>query len=66
MSGTGPRAPGRIHGACSSGNGSLEIGTLPTVRLRGHTFSFEFGNTHTESGVRLDTFRWLLRNFRGR
>jgi hypothetical protein len=56
---------GDLHGACSSGNGSLEIGTLPIVRLRGHTFRFEFG-TNGESGVRLDTFRWLLRNFRAR
>jgi hypothetical protein len=53
-------------GPCSAGNGTLEIGTLPPITLRGHTFGFEFGNTKRETGVDLETFRWLLQNFRAR
>jgi hypothetical protein len=53
-------------GACSAGNGTLEIGTLPAVALRGHTFGFAFGNTLREHGVDLETFRWILQNFRAR
>ena len=54
------------RGPCSAGNGTLEIATLPPVTLRGHHFCFEFGNTKRESGVDLDTFRWLLQNFRAK
>jgi hypothetical protein len=56
----------RGRGPCSAGNGTLEICTLPAVELRGHRFSFQFGNVRRESGVALDTFRWMLQEFRAR
>lgn len=56
----------RSRGPCSAGNGTLEIGTLPAVQLGGHRFSFLFGNVRAEQGVNLDTFRWLLQEFRAR
>lgn len=51
---------------CTPGNGLLEIGTLPAVELRGHRYSFLFGNTRREEGVSLDAFRWILQEFRAR
>ena len=54
------------QGPCSQGNHTLEIGTLPALRLRGHAYAFEFGNTQKETGVKVDTFRWLLQGFRAR
>ena len=54
------------QGPCSRGNRTLEIGTLPALRLNGHAYGFEFGNTQKESGVNLDTFRWLLQGFQAR
>jgi hypothetical protein len=56
----------RSRGACPAGNGTLEIGTLPPLPLRGHRFTFVFGNVRKEQGVNLDTFRWLLQEFRAR
>jgi hypothetical protein len=53
-------------GPCSQGNHTLEIGTLPPVKLQGHAYTFEFGNTEQEVGVSLDPFRWLLQGFRAR
>jgi hypothetical protein len=62
-----PCGGGATRGSsCSAGNGTLEIGTLPAVTLHGHTYGFEFGNVNRETGVDLDTFRWLLQNFRAR
>ena len=60
----GSRSP--TQGPCSQGNRTLEIGTLPSLKLEGHAFAFEFGNTEKEVGVNLDTFRWLLQGFRAR
>lgn len=54
------------RGPCSAGNGTLEIGTLPAVDLRGHRFSFLLGSVRREQGVELDTFRWMLQEFRAR
>ena len=54
------------HGPCSAGNGTLEIGTIPPLKLRGHTYAFLFGNTRREHDVDLDPFRWILRSFRAR
>jgi hypothetical protein len=56
----------RGRGPCTAGNGLLEIGTLPAVSLLGHRFSFLFGNVRREDGVQLDTFRWMLQEFRAR
>jgi hypothetical protein len=56
----------RGHGPCATGNGILEIGTLPAVELRGHRFSFLFGNVRREDGAPLDTYRWMLQEFRAR
>jgi hypothetical protein len=56
----------RGRGPCSIGNGTLEIGTLPPVELHGHRFTFFFGNVRQEQGVNLDTFRWMLQEFRAR
>jgi hypothetical protein len=58
------RAP--TQGPCSRGNRTLEIGTLPALRLKGHTYGFEFGNTQKETGVPLETFRYLLQGFQAR
>jgi hypothetical protein len=59
-------SPTPTQGPCSQGNGTLEIGTLPSLKLRGHAYAFEFGNTKREKGVTLDAFRWLLQGFRAR
>jgi hypothetical protein len=59
-------SPSPTQGPCSQGNGTLEIGTLPALKLNGHRYAFEFGNTQREKGVTLDTFRWLLQGFRTR
>jgi hypothetical protein len=56
----------RSRGPCSGGNGTLEIGTLPAVQLGGHRFSFLFGNVRREEGASLDTYRWMLQEFRAR
>jgi hypothetical protein len=58
--GPGPMGP------CSGGNGTLEIGTLPPLKLRGHVYAFHFGNTRQEHGVDLEPFRWILGSFRAR
>lgn len=58
--GAGPRGP------CAAGNGTLEIGTIPSLRLRGHAYVFQLGNTRRERGVDLDPFRWILQSFRAR
>jgi hypothetical protein len=55
-----------MQGPCSQGNRTLEIGTLPALKLRGHAYAFEFGNTQRETGVSLDPFRWLLQGFQAR
>lgn len=52
--------------ACSAGNGSLEIGTLPSLDIHGHWFWFYFGNTDRETGLDLEPFRGILRSFRAR
>lgn len=62
----GAAAPPVSHGPCSAGNRTLELATLPAVKLRGHTYAFEFGNTGRELGVPLETFRWMLQTFRAR
>lgn len=54
------------HGPCSAGNGTLEIGTIPSLQLRGHIYAFQLGNTRRERGVDLEPFRWILRSFRAR
>ena len=53
-------------GPCSAGNRTLEIGTIPSLRLRGHSYAFQLGNTRRERGVDLDPFRWILQSFRAR
>jgi hypothetical protein len=58
--------PSLTQGPCSQGNGTLEIGTLPSLKLRGHAYAFQFGNSQREKGVTLDTYRWLLQGFRAR
>jgi hypothetical protein len=59
-------APCTGGGACSAGNGTLEVGTLPPLRFGAHTFTFEFGNTEREQGVSLEPHRWILKSFRAR
>ena len=54
------------EGPCSAGNGTLEIGTLPSLDIRGHAYGFRFGNTEREIGVDLAPFRAILRSFRAR
>jgi hypothetical protein len=39
---------------------------LPAVELRGHRFGFLFGNVRQDRDVNLDTFRWMLQEFRAR
>lgn len=56
----------RGRGACSVGNGTLEIGTLPPVAFHGHRFTFVFGNTRREEGVDHDVYRWMIQEFRPR
>ncbi len=60
----GSRSPS--PGPCSAGTRTREIATRPARTLRGHRYAFEFGNTERETGVQLDTFRWLLQGFRAR
>lgn len=54
------------EGACTAGNGTLEIVTFPALEIRGHTYAFSFGNTEREVGVDLAPFRTILGSFRAR
>ncbi len=60
-----PQSDAESEEPCPAGDNRLSLGA-PAIEIRGHYFSFLFGNTKKEHGVPLQVFRDIIRSFKAK